>query len=664
MAQAPEIINRYNADEAKKFPGELEQLVYVSRLLGQDENLVLSGGGNTSVKVVEPDLFGEPEERLYVKGSGADLVNITEAGFTPMRLIPTGRLADLPTLSDIDMANALASYKILANAPAPSVEAVLHAAIPGKFVLHTHADAVVTISNTPSGEKFIRELYGERALIVPYVMPGFLLARKVIELWREHAAAPIQLMILLNHGVFTWGETAKAAYDTMIEAVGQAESFLKERGAFDWPLANVDPLLDRAVTQATLRKEISEAAGSPMLLTYYPSGKGFGLAQHENGNDLATRGLLTPDHVIRTKRKPLVGRDVKAYTEEYKQYFDEQAKRDPRNLTMLDAAPRIVIDPELGMMSAGRTMQEAELCGKISVHTMTAIMRAEQLEKWQPLPANDVFDVEYWDLEQAKLKRQPAYKPFAGEVAIVTGAASGIGQACVARLLELGASVVGFDIDMAVYSESFVDRPDYIGIHCDITDADKLRESLHYAVWVFGGIDMLVLNAGIFPASSPIAEMSLETWRRTMSVNLDANVTLLKEAHPLLRLAPRGGRVAIVGSKNVPAPGPGAGAYSSSKAALNQLARVAALEWGKDNIRVNSVHPNQVFDTGLWTPELIAARAKAYGLTAEEYKRNNILKAEVTSRDVAVSVCELLGDAFSKTTGAQIPVDGGNDRVI
>src|SRR5690606_29786863 len=192
--------------------------------------------------------------------------------------------------------------------------------------------------------------------------------------------------------------------------------------------------------------------GAPMLLTYYPSGKGFGLAQHEKGADLATRGLLTPDHVIRTKRMPMVGRDLDAYVDQYNQYFKEQSARDGRDLQMIDPAPRIVIDPELGMLSAGRTMQEAELSGKIAVHTMTAIMRAEQLDRWQPLAAADVFDVEYWNLEQAKLKRQGSYKPFAGEVAVVTGAASGIGQACVERLLELGAAVVGFDVDLAVYA--------------------------------------------------------------------------------------------------------------------------------------------------------------------------------------------------------------------
>jgi rhamnose utilization protein RhaD (predicted bifunctional aldolase and dehydrogenase)/NAD(P)-dependent dehydrogenase (short-subunit alcohol dehydrogenase family) len=648
MSETPAVANRFDRDEAANNSGDLDILVHIARLLGADESLVLPGGGSVSVKVTEPDLFGEPEERLYVSGLTADLASIERADFAPMRLLPTGRLAELSELGDAEMLNAMATYKVIAGAPIPSIEAVLHAAIPGKFVLHTHADAPVTISSTPGGSAFLHEIYGARALIVPYVKPGFHLARRVVDLWRSDVTEPIDMMILSNHGVFTWGETAQEAYDLMIDVVRMAEDFLRSRGAFEWPLVNSDPLVDRVLPQAMLRKHISDAAGAPMLLTYYPSGKGFGLAQHPIGADLATRGPLIPDHIARTKRVPMVGRDVAGYVREYNNYFRERSAGAAENSQTIDPAPRIVIDPELGMLSAGRTMQEAEQAGKVAVHTMTAIMRAEQLERWQPLGAQDVFDVEFGDVASAVSPTFADYKPFSGEVAVVTGAASGIGQACVERLLELGAAVVGFDVDLAVYSEAFVDRPDYVGIHCDVTDADLLRESLRYAVWVFGGIDMIVLNAGVFPPDTPVAEMPLETWRRTMSVNLDANVTLLRESYPLLKLAPRGGRVAVVGSTSVQAPGAGAAAYSASKAALNQLARITALEWGSDGIRVNTVHPNQAFD----------------GVALDDGQRGPVLNGEVTSRDVADAICALLGPSFRKTTGAQIAVDGGNDRVI
>jgi NAD(P)-dependent dehydrogenase (short-subunit alcohol dehydrogenase family) len=251
---------------------------------------------------------------------------------------------------------------------------------------------------------------------------------------------------------------------------------------------------------------------------------------------------------------------------------------------------------------------------------------------------------------------------FAGEVALVTGAASGIGQACVDALLTRGAAVTGVDINPAIGGLS--SRTGALGLTCDVTDTAALEHALEQTIRAFGGLDMLILHAGIFPASRRIAELTLDDWQRTMRINLDANLLLLRLAHPLLKLAPRGGRVVVVGSKNVPAPGPGAAAYSASKAALNQLARVAALEWGGDGIRINVVHPNAVFDTGIWTEEVLRMRAASYGLSVEEYKTNNILRVEVTSCDVADMVATMCGPVFAKTTGAQIPLDGGNERVI
>jgi len=232
----------------------------------------------------------------------------------------------------------------------------------------------------------------------------------------------------------------------------------------------------------------------------------------------------------------------------------------------------------------------------------------------------------------------------------------------VEAFLARGAAVVGVDLDAKI--ESLHARPDFLGLRCDVTDDAQVGLAIGRAVVAFGGLDMLVLNAGIFPASRKIAELPTDEWRKSMTVNLDANLILLRACHPLLKLAPRGGRVVVIGSKNVPAPGPGASAYSAAKAALNQLARIAALEWGADRIRINTLHPNAVFDTGLWTEEVLIQRAKNYGMTVEEYKTNNVLKTEVTGRDVAELAAEMCGPLFSKTTGAQVPVDGGNERVI
>jgi NAD(P)-dependent dehydrogenase (short-subunit alcohol dehydrogenase family) len=329
---------------------------------------------------------------------------------------------------------------------------------------------------------------------------------------------------------------------------------------------------------------------------------------------------------------------------------------------MLDPAPRIVLDPELGLCALGNSVQAAAIAGELYQHTIEIITRASDLGGYAALPEADLFAVEYWDLEQAKLKRGAKPALFSGEVALVTGAASGIGKATVEALLDRGAAVVALDLNPAIATQ--FKGPAVLGLQCDVSDSAAIEQALEAASERFGGLDILVLNAGIFPASNKIAALPQQEWTRTMNINLDANLMLLRETYPLLQLAPKGGRVVIIGSKNVPAPGPGAAAYSASKAALTQLARVAALEWGADKIRVNVLHPNAVFDTGIWSEEVLRSRAASYGLSVEQYKTNNILRVEVTSRHVAELAAELCGPTFACTTGAQIPVDGGNERVV
>jgi NAD(P)-dependent dehydrogenase (short-subunit alcohol dehydrogenase family) len=322
----------------------------------------------------------------------------------------------------------------------------------------------------------------------------------------------------------------------------------------------------------------------------------------------------------------------------------------------------MALDPQLGLAAFGRTAKDTRIVEELYEHTVEVILRAEALGGWRALSENHTFDIEYWDLEQAKLRKAGALPPFTGEAVVVTGAASGIGKACVEAFLKRGAAVVGLDRNPAI--ETMLQRPDFLGVTCDLTDAKSIEKSLDATVARFGGVDMLVLNAGIFPSSQPIQDIAAETWRGAMSVNVEANLLVMQRCHALLKLAPRGGRIVVIGSKNVPAPGPGAAAYSASKAALNQLARVAALEWAKDGIRINSLHPNAVYDTALWTDEVLASRAKAYNLTVEQYRKNNLLKTEVASKDVAELAAEMCGPLFAKTTAAQVPVDGGNERVV
>ena len=643
--------------EAAQFPGELAQRVYTSRLLGRDPSLVLHGGGNTSVKLRERNVFGEEEDILCVKGSGWDLEKIEAAGFAPCRMSHLLRLAQLPTLSDTQMADELRGCMTRPSAPAPSVEAILHALLPHPFVDHTHADAIISITNTPGGEQRVRDIYGDRVVVIPYVMPGFKLARLCAEIFPREARPSTVGMVLMNHGLFTFGATARESYERMIELVTLAEDYLIRHKSWHLTQTPAEPS-SRALRSeiTTLRREVSAVAGRPMVMMTEP---GAAFPRRTDVGTISQQGPATPDHVLRTKRVPLVGRDVRSYAQAYKEYFAQHATG---KLTMLDPAPRVILDPEFGVCTIGATASEAAIAADIYHHTIEIILRATTLECWQALPARDIFDVEYWDLEQAKLRKAGPRSIFAGEIAVVTGAASGIGKACVDALLRRGAAVIGLDVSPAI--TQLHARADFRGIVCDLTNEAQLTAALETAVRAFGGLDILVLNAGIFPQASAIAETSDDFWRKVMAVNLDANFALLRACHPLLKLAPRGGRVAVIGSKNVPAPGPGAAAYSASKAAVNQLARVAALEWGKDGIRINSVHPNMVFDTALWTPELLEARAGHYGISVDQYKTNNVLKVEITSRDVAELAAELCGPLFAKTTAAQIPIDGGNERVI
>jgi len=652
----------WNDTEAAQFQGPLGPRVYSSRLLGGDKSLVLHGGGNTSVKLRDRNLFGEEEDVLYVKGSGWDLETIEATGFVPVALGYMRRLAALPALSDVQMMNELATHTLRAGAPAPSVETLMHAILSDKYVDHTHADAVLAVSNSPDGASRAREIYRERAIVLPYVMAGFQLsaqcARAVASLKGSKAVG----MVLLSHGVVSWGADARESYERMIELVTLAERYLEKRKAWVLSVPQVASPAFHRRELAALRSEVSRTAGFPLLARANASPSALAFARHAEVGRISQGGPATPDHALLTKPVPMLGRDVSGFVAFYEKYFQENVKGAKEPKTILDPAPRLALDPELGLVSFGRTAKQSRVAEELYEHTIDTILRAEALGGWRALERRHIFDIEYWDLEQAKLKKGGQPPLFVGEVAVVTGSASGIGKACAEAFLKRGAAVVGLDRNAAV--ESLWARPDYLGLVCNLENKDDISTAIDKAVQTFGGVDMLVLNAGIFPSSQALQDVGVEQWKSAMSVNVEANLVLMQACHPLLSLAPRGGRIVVIGSKNVPAPGPGAAAYSASKAALNQLARVAALEWGRDGIRINTLHPNAVYDTALWTDELLAARAKAYGLTVEQYRKNNLLKTDVTAKDVAELAAEMCGPLFAKTTAAQVPVDGGNERVV
>ncbi len=658
--------NRWRDADAAGFADDPLQLrVYTSRLLGQDPDLVLHGGGNTSVKIEQRNFFGETESLLYVKGSGWDLATIEAAGFPAVKMDVLLKMAQLKALSDSDMVRLQRTAMLDPAAPNPSVEAILHALIPFTFVDHTHADAVVTLSNTPQGEQVLRELYGERMLIFPYVMPGFVLARDIYRRTRDIDWSRYDGIILLHHGVFSFADDARQSYERMIDIVASAEACIRERGG----MLEVDVSTERPGTEpdpavlADIRRQVSRLKGRASLCRLAQDPLSLSFSRHDELDRIAAQGPLTPDHVIRTKRIPAIldqepGAALEDFAAAYRRYFE---KNSTAGLTCLDPAPCWAVWPGTGTLKFGTTVSDLVIIDDINRHTMKSILQAEQMGGWCALPEKDIFELEYWELEQAKLKKGQQSAGLQGKIALVTGAASGIGKACVEALLAQGAVVAALDVNAAI--TTLFTQEAVLGRVCDVTDSAQIQSALRDLVRRFGGLDILVSNAGTFPPSARIEELDAEQWERSMAINLTSHQRLLSACIPFLRLG-IDPAVVFIASKNVPAPGPGASGYSVAKAGMTQLARVAALELAGDGIRVNILHPDAVFDTAIWTDEVLEKRARHYGISVQEYKSKNLLKTEIRSQDVADLACALAGPLFARTTGAQIPVDGGNDRVI
>lgn len=640
----------------------LKLRAYTSNLLGADQDLVMHGGGNTSVKVMEKNILGEEKEILYVKGSGHDLKTMGPEGLSPCDLDYLKRLCTLDSMTDTEMVREMKFSQMIHSAPTPSVEAILHAVIPFKYVDHTHTDAVVTLTNNEKGEEIIRKVYGEDIMILPYTMPGFILAKQIYEATKNVDWNQLRGIVLLNHGVFTFSDDPKVAYENMISIVSEAENHLRENKAWDnQAQGNAELLNSDYLEIASMRKKCMDYYGSAMVTRLKIDSQSVGYSNLPNVAEIATRGPITPDHVIQTKRIPVIIQNensIDEYVADYKNYFE---KNNDGTLTCLDPVPRVGIWKGKGSLIFAPNIKRMNIISDIIDHTIKCVQQGEALGGWKTLTAEQIFELEYWELEQAKLKRGPAKKEWDGKVVLVTGANSGIGKAVTEEFLNNGACVVGLDINPEV--ENCFDSKAYLGIKTDITNTEEIKNAINKTVLNFGGLDCVVSNAGSFPKSAAVEELDDESWQKAIDLNLTSHLKLMRESIPFLKLGHEPSFM-IMASKNVSAPGPGAGAYSVSKAGITQLGRVATMELGKFGIRVNMIHPNAIFDTGVWTDEVLESRAANYGLSVDDYKRNNILKTEITSKDVAKLTRVMAGEAFSKTTGSQVPIDGGNDRVI
>jgi rhamnose utilization protein RhaD (predicted bifunctional aldolase and dehydrogenase)/NAD(P)-dependent dehydrogenase (short-subunit alcohol dehydrogenase family) len=648
---------------------------YTTRLLGSDPLLVLHGGGNTSVKTEMADLLGETHEVLCVKGSGWDMGAIEPAGLPAVKLAPLRKLRRLDNLADEDMVNAQRVNLLDSRAPNPSVETLLHAFLPHKFVDHTHAAAVLSLVDQPNGAELAAEVWGGSMGLVPYVIPGFQLAKLAAEVYE--AKPDVEGLILAKHGIFTFGADAREAYERMIAHVSRAEARLARgrRNVFASAAlpqrvasaAEIAPIVRGAVAVPP-----AQAGGEPkrFVLEFRT---GADIRNHVDGADLADyarRGVVTPDHIIRTKNFPLivpapetgkledfakaVRAAVAAYATRYHAMFERQNARVGGTKTRLDASPRVVLVPGVGLIGIGATAKDAAIAADLAENTIRVITDAEAIGRYEPLGEADLFDVEYWSLEQAKLKGAVA-KAFTGQVALVTGGGSGIGLATAEAFAAEGAAVAVLDLDGQAATAA-ARAIGGIALACDVTDRAQVRSAFARVAERFGGVDIVVSNAGA-AWQGRIGEVADEVLRSSFELNFFAHQAVAQEAVRIMLGQGTGGVLLFNVSKQAVNPGPDFGPYGLPKAATFALMRQYAIDYGPAGIRSNGVNADRI-RTRLLTDAMVAQRAKARGVSEAEYMGGNLLKREVTASDVAQAFVALA--KARSTTGHIETVDGGN----
>lgn len=657
-------------------PRDLALRVYSTRLLGRDPKLVLHGGGNTSLKTRMRDLAGDDVDVLCVKGSGWDMGHIEPAGLPAVRLAPLLKLRTRDALSDEDMVRAQRANLLDPAAPNPSVETLLHAFLPHAVVDHTHSTAILSIVDQAESRALCDEVYNGRVGFVPYVMPGFALAKAAADIFDKNPK--VEGLILDKHGLFSFGKDARESYERTIELVTRAEErLLKNRKSVFvtaqlpqavMPLSAIAPIVRGA---CALADDKAEGAWRRLVLDFRT---GDAILNFVNGKDIAryaSAGVVTPDHTIRTKNWPLIceapdaarpgetAKNVRAaaknFIENYRVYFERNNARVGGIKTMLDPLPRIALVPGLGLFGLGRSKKDAALVADLAEVAIESIIDAEAIGRFQPISEADMFDMEYWSLEQAKLGGAKEL-PLAGQVAVVTGAGGAIGAATARAFAAAGAEVALLDIDEAAAKKNAAALKGALVLACDVTDAKAVDSAFDRIVGHFGGVDIVVSNAGA-AWTGRIGEVSDETLRKSFELNFFAHQYVAQAATRIMLAQGIGGCLLFNVSKAAVSPGPDFGPYALPKAATFALVRQYALDYGKDGIRANGVNADRI-RSGLLTDEFLKERSKARGISEKEYMSGNLLRREVTADDVAQA---FVAQALAlKTTGAITTVDGGN----
>jgi rhamnose utilization protein RhaD (predicted bifunctional aldolase and dehydrogenase)/NAD(P)-dependent dehydrogenase (short-subunit alcohol dehydrogenase family) len=651
--------------------------VYTTRLLGQDPRLVLHGGGNTSVKTVVPDLAGAETQVLCVKGTGWDMGTMEPPGMPAVRLLPLLELRERAAVTDEEMVRFQRANLIDPMAPNPSVETLLHAFVPHTFVDHTHATAILSLTDQPDGEAICADLFDGRMGIVPYIMPGFALAKKSAEVFAANPKA--EGLILHKHGIFTFGASAREAYERMIDMVSRAEAHLKQNRKAVFVSAQ---LPQQGAALATVAPSVRGACSLPdakvegawrrLILEFRGGDAVRGFVDGAEVARYSQAGVVTPDHTIRTKNWPLIlpaaedGKAddfkraataaVAAFVERYQAYFARNNARAGGSKKMLDPLPRVVLVPGLGLFGLGRSKKDAKVAADLAEAAIATISDAEAIGRFESISEADMFDVEYWSLEQAKLgtAKEP---PLAGQIAAVTGAGGAIGAATARAFAAAGAEVALLDVDAAAARAAAKSIGGAaLALACDVTDPASVRAAFDRIAEAFGGVDIAVSNAGA-AWQGRIGEVDEEILRKSFELNFYGHQRVAQNAVRIMLAQGTGGCLLFNVSKQAVNPGPNFGPYGLPKAATLFLMRQYALDYGADGIRANAVNADRI-RSGLLTDAMIADRAKARGLSEKNYMTGNLLGREVTAEDVAQA---FLAQALAlKTTADVRTVDGGN----